>query len=66
MQLQTDASPAKGIGRKFSSGGPMEKRPKICKKKYRKIILFSLFQRGGTNGKKRPKNRKKRPKNSTF
>jgi len=46
----------KGVGRKFSSGGATEKRPKISKK-YRKIALFSLFQEGPTE--KRPKNSKK-------
>jgi len=44
----------KGVGRKFSrGGGATEKIPKISKK-YRKIALFSLFQRGG-NGKKTEK-----------
>jgi len=46
-------------------GGATKKRPKISKKKYRKIALFILFQ-GGSQRKKRPKNSKKRPKNSTI
>jgi len=40
----------KGISRKISrgeEGGATEKRPKISKKKYRKIALISLFRGGG-------------------
>jgi len=40
----------KGVGRKFSRGGPTEKRPKISKK-YRKIALFVYSRRGATEKK---------------
>jgi len=43
-------APSQGRRQKIFQGGATEKRPKISKK-YRKIALFSLFQRGATEKK---------------
>jgi len=59
---RTGVSRGKGIGRKISRGGQQKTTKNL--QKYRKIALFSLFQRGG-NGKKTEKSQK-RSKNSTF
>jgi len=51
-----DEDGTKGVGRKFFMGVNRNKYRKLTKK-YRKIALFSLFQREPTE--KRPKNSKK-------